>query len=92
MEKIGVRELKALGSEIVRRVREDGAAYEVTYHGRVVARLVPVQGEARDSMSDAEWEAECDALVDEIAKASPAGGVSAVDLVREQRREFLGDC
>lgn len=90
MERIGVRELKTLGSEIVRRVREEGAAYEVTYHGRVVARLVPVRGEADDSRADANYWAEWEALATEIGRAAPAE-VSAVDAVRKQRREFQGD-
>ena len=44
-EEIGVRELKQRASEILRRVREDGASYAITYRGKVVARLEPDRGE-----------------------------------------------
>ena len=41
MKSIGVRELKANISEILREVEEAGEVVEVTRHGRIVARLVP---------------------------------------------------
>lgn len=41
METIGIRDLKAHASHILRRVRETGAAYTVTHHGRAVARITP---------------------------------------------------
>ena len=86
METIGIRELKIQASEILRRVREDGAAYEITYHGRAVARLVPVvESVPADSLDDF-WE-EWDRLTDEISALWPAG-VSAVDAVREGRRDL----
>ena len=42
MRAIGVRELKERASQVLRRVRERGEEVEVTHHGRVVARLIPV--------------------------------------------------
>jgi len=54
---------------------------------RVVARLVPVRGEADDSNADTNYWTEWDALAAEIGQAAPAV-VSAVDAVGEQRREF----
>ena len=86
METIGVRELKERASEIMRRVREDGDVFEVSYRGRVVARLVPVtEPETKNDLSSfsARWE--------KLAKAIGShwpDGVSAVDAVREGRREL----
>lgn len=47
MRQVGIRELKQRTSEVLRRVREDGESVDVTYRGRVVARLVPVEKAAR---------------------------------------------
>ena len=43
MPEIGVRELKTRASEIVRDVRDHRARYVVTYRGRPVGMLVPVE-------------------------------------------------
>ena len=40
--RIGVRELKNRATEILRQVRENRAEYVVTYYGRPVAVLLPV--------------------------------------------------
>jgi prevent-host-death family protein len=84
-EEIGVRELKERASEVVKRVREQQATYDVTYRGKVVAHIVPA---GKPRMTEAEedrlW-AEIDELAEEIGKHWPKG-VSAVDAVREQRR------
>ena len=53
METIGVRELKLQTSEILRKIREEGAAFEVTYRGRVMARLVPVTQASQDTSVEA---------------------------------------
>ena len=85
-EEIGVRELKQRASEILRRVREEGAAYAITYRGKVVARLegsAPVDNRAR---AQAIW-AEIDELAKEIS-AQVGPDVSAVEAVGEQRREL----
>jgi len=42
MPDIGVRELKIHASEIVRDVRERRARYVITYRGRPVALLIPL--------------------------------------------------
>lgn len=42
--KVGIRELRQNLSVYVRRVREDGQAYEVTERGEPVARLMPLDG------------------------------------------------
>lgn len=86
METIGVRELRERASEVLRRVRDKGDVFEVSYRGRVIARLVPViQPDASETLTNfaADWE--------ELIKAIDAHwpeGVSAVDAVREGRREL----
>jgi prevent-host-death family protein len=84
---VGVRELRDGATELLRRVRDDGETIEVTYHGRVVARLVPVREPDAPAASPAAWRAQADALAARIARAWP-GDVSAVEAVREQRREL----
>jgi prevent-host-death family protein len=87
MDEIGVRDLKENTSEILRRVREEKAVYRITYRGRVIAELAPTIDADQEH---AEWEriwAEMDELAAEITKKWPAG-VSAVQAVREQRREL----
>lgn len=87
MEEIGVRELKENTSEVLRRVREAKESYTITYRGRAVAHLVPADPELEER---AKWEkvwAEMDKTAAEISKKWPKG-VSAVDAVREQRREL----
>ncbi len=86
MRAIGIRELKEQASEILRKVREEGDSYEVTYHGRVVARLVPTV-EPRESDSPADFMERWDRLAESISGVWPEG-VSAVDAVREGRRDI----
>ena len=87
MEVIGIRELKDHATQILRKVREEGAVYQVTYHGKVIARIVP-NDLSPISGSDllASW-ADLDALAEEIGKHWPEG-VSAVDAVRDVRRDL----
>ena len=42
-ERVGIRELRQNLSVYLRRVREDGRAYEVTERGEPVARLTPLE-------------------------------------------------
>ena len=42
MPDVGVRELKANASEIIRNVREQRARYVITYRGRPVGLLMPL--------------------------------------------------
>jgi prevent-host-death family protein len=81
---VGVRELKAQASEIVRRVREHGETVDVTYRGRVVARLVPVEQPPEDAQRSTVW-ADLDQLAAEIAAHWPQG-VTAAEAVSEERR------
>jgi len=43
--KVGVRELKNRTSEILRAVREEGVEYVITYQGRPMAVILPVDDE-----------------------------------------------
>ncbi len=87
MQTIGIRELKEHASEILRRVREQGDVFEITYHGRVVARLVPTaQSKSSATTTESFW-ADWDQLARAISARWPAG-ISAVDAVREGRREL----
>ena len=86
METIGVRELKARATEIMRRVREEGTAFEVTYRGRAVARLVPIAQPTTAQSVEAFLE-RLDRTAEEIGRRWPEG-VSAVEAVREVRRDL----
>jgi prevent-host-death family protein len=86
METIGIRQLKVQASEILRRVREEGTAFEVTYRGRAVARLVPVTQPSTGQSVEAFLE-RLDRTAEEIGRRWPEG-VSAVEAVREVRREL----
>lgn len=84
MAEIGVRDLKEKTSEIIRRVRGGKESFDITYRGRVVAWLVPVEGPQGEEDWRKFW-AEMDRAAEEIGKKWPKG-LSAVDAVREQRR------
>ena len=87
MEEVGVRELKQRASEILRGVRETKKAVTITYRGRAVARLVPVEdAQAIRAKTEAVW-ADMDELAREISDQWSAAE-SAVKAVREQRREL----
>ena len=49
---IGVRELKARASAVLREVQATGAEFIITIHGRPVARIEPITGEDRLSPVD----------------------------------------
>ena len=92
--RVGVRELKNQATEILRQVREEQAEYVVTYYGRPVAVLLPVdqewvEGEASRAAEAAspgdEVTAELEALREEIGQ-SWESKKSGVELVSEQRR------
>lgn len=85
MTEIGVRELKEKTSEIIRRVRDDKESFDITYRGRVVASIVP-SGQRPKRAFEEIW-ADLDDLAEEIGKEWPEG-VTAVEAVREQRRDL----
>jgi len=85
---LGVRELKERISEILRLVEEEGETIEVTKRGEVVARLIPVRKaeSLSESTEDDAW-TDLDRLSAEISAHWPTG-LSAVDAVRDARREL----
>lgn len=87
MLSVGVRELKRDASEIVRKVRDERETIEVTYRGTVVAQIVPVESaEEQKARFDRIWK-QMDELAEEISVKWDGDG-SAVDAVRESRREL----
>jgi len=87
MPNVGIRELKARASEIVRAVREEGAVYEVTVRGEVAARLVPTD-EPQPVEPDVitAWLRQLDELAEVIGKAA-GDGEGADEIMRRERRE-----
>lgn len=94
MPTIGVKDLKNQATEIVRAVREEGAEYIVTYHGRPVAVLLPIDAAweqgiraraAQAAQPSPELLAELEALRREIDE-SWRSAKSGVDLIAEGRR------
>jgi prevent-host-death family protein len=63
MPDVGVRELKAHASEIIREVREQRARYVITYRGRPVGLLMPLDEAGaglqpwNEEAGDSAWEA-----------------------------------
>lgn len=84
MQTVGIRTLKEHASAIIRRVRDEGQAIDVTLRGRVVARIVPVAPRGEEMRNV--W-AEMDQLAAEIGAVWPTG-VSAVDAVSDGRRKL----
>lgn len=80
---VGVRELKANTSDVLRRV-EHGETIEITNHGRVVARLVPVAPLAQHSESLAVL-ADMEQLAAEIG-ARDLAPVDTATVMHEERR------
>lgn len=87
MPTVGVRELKQRASQLVRGVRERGVEVEVTYRGRVVARLVPIRKDPDGARRAARAWSSLDRLAAEIGARWPKGR-SAAEEVRNGRRTF----
>lgn len=83
MTTVGIRELKQRASELIRQVRERGSPVQITYHGQVVALIVPAGSPSPETSARA-W-ADLDALAAEIGARWPAG-VTAVEAVSNGRR------
>ncbi len=92
MPRVGIRELKARASEIVRAVREEKAQYVITYQGQPVGVLSPIDEEQLDALllqsvqhpSEAELAAELDELSATIARRWK-GRKTAVQTLSEMR-------
>ncbi len=92
MSLIGVRELREQTSEVIRRVRQDRAEYVVTYQGRPVAVILPLDaGRAEKEMVQASKKAVLDGweryerLAEELRRAWPAD-LSTQDVIDSIRR------
>ncbi len=92
MKTLGVRELKERISEILHQIQETGETIQVTRRGEIIALLMPVRrAEHRlqppgEQPGGAIW-TDFDRLAAELGVHWPEG-VSAVDAVRDVRREL----
>ena len=80
---VGIRELRQNVSELIRIVREDGRQVKITYRGKPVALLIPVESPSAPDETENEW-ANLDRLAAEI-KARWPEGISAAEAVAEGR-------
>ncbi len=92
MSLIGVRELREQTSEVIRRVRQDRAEYVVTYQGRPVAIILPLDaGRAEKEMVQASKKAVLDSweryerLAEELRRDWPTD-LSTQDVMDSIRR------
>ncbi len=86
MPEAGVRELKARASEIIRRVRDRRLRYIITYRGRPVAVLAPLEGSTTtETARGGEAWRELERLGAEIGKGWRAP-VSSAELLSGMRR------
>ena len=87
MPEVGVRELKSKTSEILRAIRERRARYVVTYRGRPVAALIPLNDAAAVEAPGGEREAwgRLERLGEEIGRGWRSPQTSA-ELLSEMRR------
>lgn len=83
-EEIGIRELKAHASEVVRAVKERRARYVVTQRGRPAALIIPLDAAPPDKSADDVWERLIE-LGEEIGKGWQSEK-SAVEILSEMRR------
>lgn len=84
LRQVGVRDLKAGTSEVIRYVREHRAPVEVTHRGRVVAKIVPVKSADQVAEERRAREERWQTLSAEASRLWPEG-VSAVDAIRDER-------
>jgi prevent-host-death family protein len=83
---VGMRELRARASSILRRVRERHEAVDITYRGQVIARIVPAPPPAEQAETlSAVW-TDMDKLAGEIGRHWKPRGKSAAQVVSEGRR------
>ncbi len=88
MKKFEIHELAEHIDEVLRMVEEEGEMIEVMKEGEVIARLVPARRPQQPVKRDLrDFWAEMDRLAAEISAHWP-GDVSAVDAVRDVRREL----
>lgn len=86
-ESVGIRELKRDASAIVRTVRDEKQVIDVTYRGEIVARIIPVERPDERQRRLDEFSKKLAVLRKEVSERW-MDGMSAVEAVREQRREL----
>ena len=84
IEAIGIRELKARASEVVRAVKERRARYVITLRGQPAAILVPLDAVPPQPDADEAW-ARLEELGKEVAR-NWQSEKSAVEILSEMRR------
>jgi len=84
MPSIGVRELKARASEILRRVRDRRARYLVTHHGRPIAALIPLEEVVEGEPDESAWQ-ELARLGEQVGRRWKSEATAA-ELLGEMRR------
>jgi len=77
---IGIRELKARTSAVIREVRLRGDEIDITHHGRVVARLVPVAAPRHPPRRSAAVWSTLDRVAREVGRRWPKGVSAAAPL------------
>lgn len=87
MQSVGVRELIQQASKLLRLVRDEGEAVEITSHGKVIAYLVSARMPTDKEENLKGWWSDLDQLTAEISACWPAN-LSASDAVKEARREL----
>ncbi len=87
MPEVGIRELKASASEIVRAVREERAEYIITHRGKPVAMIVPFEEAAEEKEAAlARWWAEMDEIGRQMEEETP-DAKSALQQLFEDRED-----
>ena len=84
MPSIGVRDLKARASAILRSVQERRRRYLVTSHGRPIAALIPLDEVEDIEPDEAAWQEL--ALLGEQIGRSWKSAASSAELLGEMRR------
>ena len=80
MSLIGVRELREQASKVIRQVRKEGAEYVVTYPGRPVAIILPLDTERAEAE-----------IVQASKKAVPESWETFERLAKELRQVWPSD-
>jgi prevent-host-death family protein len=84
IEEIGIRELKAHASDVVRAVKEQRARYVITQRGKPVAVIMPIEAVPTNISDDEVWE-NLMRIGEEIGKGWQSEK-SAVEILSEMRR------
>jgi len=84
IEEIGIRELKAQASDVIRAVKENRVRYVVTQRGVPAALIIPLDAAVTSPSDDEVWE-RLMAIGEELGKGWQSEK-SAVEILSEMRR------